>query len=92
MIINGQDLTIDELVTKINYDDFKLKDNGKGILLNNYQIEVLQRNGFDYTKYNNLSELIFDIDNYLNDGYYSEELELVINEISEFHYYNETNK
>lgn len=92
MKINNQDLTVDELIKHINYDDFKLKDNGRGILLNNHQIEVLKVNGFDYTNYSNLSELIFDVDNYLNSGYDSEELEQVIEDIAEFHYYNETKK
>ena len=37
---------IDDLLKEIKFD-FK-KDNGKGILLNSHEIEVLQRYGFDY--------------------------------------------
>jgi hypothetical protein len=92
MIINGKEVSVLELVNKIDFGSYKLRDNGKGILLNDYQIEVLKRNGFDYFKYGSLSELIFDIDNYLNDGNYDEELESVIENLAEIHYYKETNK
>jgi len=84
---------INELLKNIKFD-FK-KDNGKGILLNSYEIEVLTRYGFDYKKYSSLNELIFDIDNYINEegGFVDvDELEEVLDKISEYHYYNEVNK
>lgn len=84
---------IDDLLKDIKYD-FK-KDNGKGILLNEHEIEVLQRYGFDYKKYTSLNELIFEVDNYINEeGCFNDvdELEEVLERISEYHYYNETNK
>lgn len=84
---------IDELLKDIKYD-FK-KDNGKGILLNEHEIDVLQRYGFDYKKYSSLNELIFEVDNYINEeGCFNDvdELEEVLERISEYHYYNETNK
>ena len=31
-------------------------------------LEILNKYNFDYQKYSNLSSLIFDIDNYLNDN------------------------
>ena len=45
-----------------------LVDNNKGLLLNKYEIEVLNRYNFDYRMYSSLSELIFDIDNYINES------------------------
>ena len=84
---------IDDLLNNIKFD-FK-KDNGKGILLNEHEIEVLQRYGFDYKKYGTLNELIFEIDNYINEeGCFNDvdELEEVLDTISEYHYYNEVNK
>ena len=84
---------IEELLKDIKFD-FK-KDNGKGILLNSHEFEVLERYGFDYKKYGSLNELIFDIDNYINEeGYFNDidELEEVLDSISEYHYYNEVNK
>jgi len=84
---------VEDLLKNIKFD-FK-KDNGKGILLNNYEIEVLQRYGFDYKKYSSLNELIFEMDNYINEeGCFNDvdELEEVLDKISEYHYYNEVNK
>lgn len=84
---------IDELLDCVKFD-FK-KDNGRGILLNAHEIEVLLRYGFDYKKYSSLNELIFDVDNYINEeGCFNDvdELEEVLDKISEYHYYNEVNK
>lgn len=71
-----------------------LIDNNKGLLLNKYEIEVLNRYNFDYRKYSNLSELIFDIDNYINDSSMEDTdlLEEVLDSLYERHYYNEVNK
>lgn len=72
-----------------------LKDNGNGLMLNGYEIDVLTRYNFDYKKYNSLSSLIFDIDNYINEeGEYTDILELedALDSLSERHYYNEVNK
>lgn len=84
---------IEELLKEIKVD-FR-KDNGKGLLLNSHEIEALQRYGFDYKKYSSLNELIFDVDNYINEeGCFNDldELEEVLDRISEYHYYNEVNK
>lgn len=84
---------IEELLNNIKFD-FK-KDNGKGILLNDYEISVLERYGFDYRKYGDLNSLIFDLDNYINEeGCFNDvdDLEEVLDKISEYHYYNEVNK
>jgi len=84
---------VEDLLKDIKFD-FK-KDNGKGILLNDHEIEVLQRYGFDYKKYSSLNELIFEVDNYINEeGCFNDvdELEEVLDKISEYHYYNEVNK
>ena len=87
------DYNIEDLLKDIKFD--LKKDNGKGLLLNNHEIEVLQRYGFDYKKYSSLNELIFEVDNYINEeGCFNDvdELEEVLERISEYHYYNEVNK
>jgi len=84
---------VDELLKDIKFS-FR-KDNGKGILLNDHEIDVLLRYGFDYKKYSSLNELIFYVDNYINEeGCFNDvdELEEVLDKISEYHYYNEVNK
>ena len=87
-----KDINIDELINKIDFSSYLSKDNNKGILLNNYQIEVLKRNGFNYEEYSSLSQLIFDLDNYLNSGNDDEELDYIADTLAEIHYYNEINK
>lgn len=78
---------------KIDYREYLSIDNGKGLLLNKQDIEILNRYNFNYKEYSNLSNLIFDIDNYLNDTYdETEDLEEVLIRLSEIHYYNETKK
>ena len=87
------DYNIEEILNDIKFN-FK-KDNGKGILLNSHEIEVLGRYGFDYRKYGSLNELIFEVDNYINEeGCFNDvdELEEVLDAICEYHYYNEVNK
>lgn len=71
-----------------------LIDNNKGLLLNKYEIEVLNRYNFDYRMYSSLSELIFDIDNYINESSSGDidDLEEVLDKLYERHYYNEVNK
>lgn len=55
--------------------------------------EILKRYSFDYTKYNDLKSLIFDIETYLNDSYEdNDELEELSSRIAEYQYYNYTNK
>ena len=73
----------------IDYTKYLSIDNKKGILLSRGDIEVLNRYGFDYTKYDNLKKLIMDIDDYLIDNYISEDdLEEVLIKLSDSYYYN----
>lgn len=83
----------DNLLKEIKFN-FK-KDNGKGILLNDKEISILESYGFDYKNYSSLNSLILDVDNYINENnniYDLEDLEEVLESICEYHYYNEVNK
>lgn len=81
------------MLDDVDYRKYLSIDNGKGLLINRDDILILDRYGFDYKKYNSLSDLIFDIDNYINDSFDDiEDLEEALIRISEFHYYNETKK
>ena len=61
------------------------------MLLSDFQISVLGRNGLDYRKYSNIHDLLFDIEECLYEEY-DNELDLVGSQIQEFIYYNETRK
>ena len=91
MLINNSNITIDEAIKFSEYDKLLLNRRDNGLLLSDYQIMVLKRNGIDYKKYFNIKELLFDIENCLDD-YFDEELDLVSSQLSEFIYYNNTNK
>lgn len=75
-----------------NFDNTIIRDYN-GLLLSKDEIEILNRNEIDYTKYSNLKELIYEIENVINDSYEPlEELEEISLSLSERNYYNNTNK
>lgn len=59
-----------------------------GMLLSDYQIEVLQRNGIDYKKYGSIKEILFEVNEILDEECDDEELETVAKELDEKNYYN----
>lgn len=61
------------------------------IYLSDEQINILNKYNLNYNNYNNLKELLFDIENILKEEEYAD-LDMVSSEISEFVYYNYTNK
>lgn len=71
--------------TKLN----KIKND---IYLSNNQIEILKRYNINYLKYSNISSLIFEIEEILNEGLGDEDLESLSLSLQELNYYNNTNK
>lgn len=65
------------------------------IYLSNKQINVLERYNIDYKNVVDISELIFKVEEYIEENYAYEELDDLENlslELSEFNYYYNTNK
>ena len=82
-------LNLDEIIP--NENTFLKKYNN--IYISKKQKEVLDKYGLNIEKYNNVNELIFDIEEYLNESYIElDDLEWVSQTISEYNYYNNTNK
>ena len=82
-------LNIDEIIPSEN--NFLRKY--QNIYISEKQKEVLDKYGLNIEKYNNINELIFDIEEYLNESYVElDDLEWVSQTISEYNYYNNTNK
>ena len=81
---------IKEIVEESKYDDF-LKKINNNIYLRDSEIKILEKYNFDPKKYTNLSELIYDLEEYLN-SYENDELEWISKELSERNYYQNTNK
>ena len=91
MVINDNEINVKDAIDFANQEELLLKHRKNNMLLSDYQINVLKQNGFDYLKYSNIHDLLFDIEELLNDDY-NEELDLVSIQISEYIYYNETKK
>jgi len=91
MIINKKDVSLKEAMDFSNYSDLLLSRRENGFLLSDYQVSVLNRNGIDYKRYNNVRELLFEIENYLDEDF-DEELDLVSSQLSEFICYTDTKK
>lgn len=91
MVINDNEINVKDAIDFANQEELLLKHRKNNMLLSDYQINVLKQNGFDYLKYSNFHDLLFDIEELLNDDY-NEELDLVSSQISEYIYYNETKK
>ena len=87
-----KDLDIDKLISNQEEPSF-LKNYGNGMLLSDKHINILNNYDIDYRKYTNISSLIFDIEEYINDSYEElDDLEWVLDDISERNYYQNTNK
>ena len=67
-----------------NYNNFYITDE---------QVTILKNHGIDISKYKNVNELIMTIESYLNNtNDILEDLEWVSQMLSEYNYYNNTNK
>lgn len=61
------------------------------LYLSDAQMNILDTYNIDYNKYNDIKLLMYEIEEFLEEND-SDELEWVLNELSEFNYYNNTNK
>lgn len=91
MKINNDNIDINEAIEIADIDSIVMKRRENNLLLNDYQIEVLKLNGINYLEYCNMKELLFKIEECLDDNF-DEELDIVSNQLSEFIYYNESKK
>lgn len=91
MIINGKDITVSDAIKLSGVEQSFLKRRSNGILLSDYQIDVLKRNNIDYENYSNMSSLLFEIEECLNQDD-DDELEEISRQLAEMHYYSETKK
>lgn len=89
MNIEELNLDIDEIVK--SEKSFMKKHNN--IYISEEQINILKKYNINIDNYVNLNELIYDIEDCLNDSYEQlDDLEWVSQTLSEYNYYNNTNK
>ena len=62
-----------------------------GMLLSDYHVEVLKRNGINYLEYGSIRELLFAINDILEEDD-NDELEEVAKDLDEKNYYKNVNK
>ena len=75
----------------IDLDSFMNIDNGNGILLSKYEIELLLKHDIDYRNYSDIESLLKEIDDILENDYI-EELEDIVIKLEEQHYYKDIKK
>lgn len=77
-----------------DYTKYLSYDNGKGILLNNYDKEVLEQYKINYQECSSIKSLLILINDFLDNNYYEDlnDLENVLEHLEETYYYNEVNK
>lgn len=89
MIIDGKYMNEDELIS--NEKKFLKKYNN--IYISEEQKDILEKYNINVESYNSVEQLIYDIEEYLNNcGFSLDDLEWVSQTISEYNYYNNTNK
>ena len=84
-----------EIINSLDFELKKKKQNKKNIYLNNREMQILKMYDIDFQNCVDMNDLLFKIDNVLNDLYDNsdiEDLEWVSSSISERNYYMNTNK
>lgn len=89
MLVNKKEISVEEAIKLANYQELLLNRRENGMLLSDYQISVLKRNGINYNNFTNVRELLFEIEKYLDDEF-DEDLDLVSSQLSEYIYYTDT--
>ena len=87
------DKGFEDYIKSIDVTTSFLKKRNNGILLSDEEINILNRYQIDYQNCVNTEELVFKIEEYLNDEVIeADDLEHLSNRLSEFRYYYETKK
>lgn len=89
--MNIKDINIKDLINKIDFEANKLEKINDYLNLTQYQISVLDRMKINYQNITSLNELLYVI-NEIYEETLDEELEIILNEILERNYYENTNK
>lgn len=87
----NKEYNIQELLDSLDFNKNKLTKVNDKLMLTNYQIEVLKR--FDITpeNYTNLASIIYDAEAIYEETE-DEELDVILSELQERNYYENTNK
>ena len=82
---------IDKLTSELDFTSNKLRKVNDKLYLTNYQIDVLKRNDINPEEFTTLKEIIYLAEEAYEDTL-DEELEIILDQLSERNYYENTNK
>ena len=80
MRINGDNIDISDLISQ----KYMHKEIKKGLFLSDYQVEVLMKYGINPYDYSSIAEIIFQVEELLDEDDSLDDLDLISKEISEF--------
>ena len=81
----------EKYMNELNNVSRDMHKNYNGIYLTDSEVNILKSNGFDINKYNNIKELMFDLEEEIEESD-NDELDMILSSIAEFNYYHNTNK
>ena len=84
------DYSIDEVIQNMNFSDYQFQTLKSGLMLTNWEISVLEQYHVPYQKCLSLKEILYEIEEVLQDQDDCLELENVSSSISERDYYQNT--
>ena len=87
-----EDYDIEKLVNDLDFSKNSLNDCGNKIFLTNFEIETLNKYNIDYSKAISLKDLLFLVEEILNEDSSLEDLENISKSIAERDYYLNSNK
>ncbi len=86
------DFDIEKIIEEIDFTKNSLCDCGNNIYLTNFEIEILNKYKINYQNCTSLKDIIFLIEDILNEDSTLDDLELISKSIAERDYYLNTNK
>ena len=87
-----EDYNIEELIKSLDFESNSLNDCGNGIFLTNFEIQVLDKYKINYSNTKCLKEVLFMVEDILNEDNTLEDLESISKSIAERDYYMNSNK
>lgn len=86
------DFDIDKIISEMDFTKNSINDCGNGIYLTNFEIDVLNKYHINYSNCTSMKDIIFLVEEILNEDSSLDDLENISKSISERDYYLNTNK
>lgn len=87
-----EEYNLEEIINDLDFKSNSLNDCGKGVFLTNFEIDILEKYDIDYKNTTSLKEVLFLVEEILDDDSSLDDLENISKSIAERDYYMNTNK